>query len=96
MMKQKPTDYSQEVHCSECGGEITDEVWLNRYEGFYPLCFDCFASEDPDAAEEYSKAVPKYEIVADWDRMSVSEYLDECNDRAYGAYVDRCIDEERY
>jgi len=31
----------------------------------------------------------------DWRSMSVCEYLDECNDRAYDAYVDRCVDEQR-
>ena len=79
MMSKKPTDYDQPVHCYQCGDVITGTVYAERV-GFIPLCEECY-DEDGDWR--------------DWRSMSVCEYLDECNDRAYDAYVDRCVDEQR-
>lgn len=96
MIKQKPTDYSQPVHCIDCGEEITDDVWINSEEGLYPRCYGCFIeAADEEVAVLVSKSVPRYDVCGDWRSMSVCEYLDECNDRAYDAYVDRCVDEQR-
>jgi hypothetical protein len=83
MIKQKPTDYDQPVHCCKCGDEIYGTVYVDRNGNFEAYCDTCAAEEiDEDEDAEFSS-------------MERWEYLDECNDRAYGAYVDRCVDEQR-
>jgi len=87
MMSKKPTDYNQIIKCCRCGKEITDDVYIDNDDSFdFAHCFDCYSemSEGEDGEE-----------IGDWDKMSTYEYLDEANDRAYEAYVDRCVDEER-
>ena len=86
MMSKKPTDYNQAVHCAKCGSEIFGDVYVDNDDGFYAHCYDCYVemSEDEDG-----------EPVGDWCSMSIYEYLDEANERAYERYVDQCIDEAR-